>query len=113
MNFEDKLEACYPDGMVDINVGYTEWKNTFQSCLIRITSSKLDLEIICSDCNLDYKRFPNGDTIGNFAAMIVNQVFDQKRINGMLFIECVQRHFGINKAYDYSSASSQYKLFIC
>ena len=61
--------------------------------------------------HLDYKRFPNGDTIGNFAAMIVNQVFDQKRINGMLFIECVQRHFGINKAYDYSSASSQYKLF--
>ena len=112
MTFEDKLEACYPDSMVDINVGYSEWKNAFQSCLIHITGSKLDLEIICNECKLDYKRFPNGDTIGHFAAIIVNQVFDQKHMNGMRFIECVQRHFAINKTYDYSSQFNQYKLFI-
>ncbi|HAV5768647.1 TPA: hypothetical protein JI173_00050 [Acinetobacter baumannii] len=112
LSFNEQLEACFPEHLSDVKANLLEWKTSFIECLTHLISNRNDLEIICENCSINYKKLPTFDTLYNFIVFVINKVFDANYIDPMKFINSAQTHFGITNNYDYSSNFSQYKLFV-
>lgn len=112
MSFEEKLEVSFPNSLNDINIGFNQWKLSFQNCLINLINTRLELEVICSSSKINYKHFSNGDSLAEFISIIVNKVFDHNIVKPLFFIESIQSHLGIKSDYTYMDPYNNYKLFI-
>ncbi|SCC70920.1 hypothetical protein [Acinetobacter albensis] len=112
LSLEEKLDACSPNHLTDVDINFSQWVFSFQECLTNLISSRLELENICQSSGLKYKNFPNGNSISEFVSIVVSKVFNQKIINPSVFFNSIQIHIGIeDSAINYDILNS-YKLFI-
>lgn len=112
LSIEEKLEANFPNNLIDVHISHKDWCFSFQRCLTEIIDNRLMLENICHSAGLNYKKFSNGNSISDFVSIVVTQVFVKKLIDPNLFFTSIQNHIGFDDYVAYRDILNHYKIFI-